>query len=122
MIYYEYKVKFYLSLVNKKSPVIKYIEELPEKEQAKVLKYIDFLRESKGNLREPYSKTIQGKIRELRIDFANNRHRIFYFIFFGQNIILLHAFQKKVAKTPKKEIKIAQKRYFEVLNNPKVYE
>ncbi|MDP2950872.1 MAG: type II toxin-antitoxin system RelE/ParE family toxin [bacterium] len=122
MIYNEYKVKFYISLVNKKSPVIEYIEKLPEKEQTKVLKYIDFLRKSKGNLREPYSKIIKDKIKELRVDFVNNRHRIFYFIFIGHNIVLLHAFQKKTAKAPLKEIKLAQKRYFEVLNNPKVYE
>ncbi len=122
MIYNEYKVKFYISLVNRQSPIIEYIEKLSEKEQSKVLKFIDFLCEHQGNLREPYSKIIKDKIKELRVDFANNRHRIFYFIFVGRNIVLLHAFQKKTSKTPKREIKIAQQRYFEVLNNQKVYE
>ena len=38
----EYKVKFYTD-GGGKSPVLKYIERLSDKEKAKVLKYIEFL-------------------------------------------------------------------------------
>ena len=53
---------------------------------------------------EPYSRYIRSGIRELRIDFAHNRHRIFYITVEGKKIILLHAFLKKTPKTPRQEI------------------
>lgn len=86
------------------------------------MKYIEFLRVSRGHLDEPYSKHIKGKIRELRVDFGKNRHRIFYFTFIKKTIILLHAFLKKTAKTPAVEIKIAEENYFDALKSHKIYE
>lgn len=118
----KYKVKFYKDIKTGKSPVLEYIEKLNDKEKAKILKYIDFLRLNRGYLDEPYSKHIKGKIRELRVDFGQNRHRIFYFTFFRKTIILLHAFQKKTTKTPISEIKKAEENYYNVLKSPKIYE
>src|SRR3990167_2804147 len=114
----EYKVSFYRD--NKgKSSVLEYIDELPEKERSKVYKYIKFLKAHKGVLDEPYSKHIKGKIRELRVDFSNNRHRIFYFTFINKNIIFLHAFLKKTQKTPPEEIMKAENNYHIVINHEK---
>ena len=104
------------------SPVLGYIEHLNIKERAKVLKYIEFLREHDGYLDEPYSKHIKGKIRELRVDFSKSRHRIFYFVFIEKNIVLLHAFSKKTEKTPLAEIKKAEDNYYKVITNKKLYE
>jgi phage-related protein len=118
----EYRVKFYLDTKTRQSPVLEYLQGLDEKEEAKVLKYIEFLRTRKGYLDEPYSKHVKGKIRELRVDFGRNRHRIFYFTFIKQTIILLYAFLKKTAKTPVSEIKKAEENYQDVLRNPKIYE
>ncbi len=118
----EYKIKFYKNLKTGKSPVLEYIERLSDKEKAKALKYIEFLRVKKGYLEEPYSKHIRGKIRELRVDFGRKRHRVFYFIFIKKTIILLHAFFKKTPKAPVVEIKKAEENYHEVLKNPKIYE
>jgi len=118
----EYRVKFYKDAKTGRSLVLEYIEGLSDKEQAKVFKYIEFLRVNKGYLEEPYSKHIKGKIRELRVDFARNRHRVLYFIFIKRTIILLHAFLKKTAKTPISEIKRAEENYYKVLKNPKIYE
>jgi len=118
----DYKIKFYQDVSTDRSHALKYIERLSDKERAKILKYIEFLRIQKGYLDQPYSKHIKGKIRELRIDFGHNRHRIFYFVFIKKTIILLHAFSKKTAKTPTSEIKRAEKNYYDVLKNPKIYE
>jgi phage-related protein len=118
----EYKVKFYADARTGRSPVLEYLQELPKKEQLKIAKYIEFLRQRNGVLDEPLSKHIKGKIRELRVDFANQRHRIFYFTFVGKTIILLHAFLKKTAKTPGNEIKRAEERYINVINNRSEYE
>ncbi len=116
-----YEVKYYIN--NKgKVPVREYVDGLSIKEQAKALKYIRFLRENDGKLDEPYSRHIEGKIRELRVDFSRNKHRIFFFTFVRRKIILLHAFLKKTAKTPQNEIKQAHKNYLDVINNPKTYE
>jgi len=117
----DYKVKFYKNSVTKQSLVLEYIEILNEKEQAKVLKYVEFLRINEGYLEEPYSKHIKGKIRELRIDFSRKRHRILYFTFIKKTIVLLHAFLKKTDRTPKSEIKRAEENYLDVLKNPKIY-
>lgn len=122
MIYTKkYKVRFYKNLKTGKSPVLEYLERLALKERSKISKYIDFLQEKEGKLDEPYSKHIKGKIRELRIDFAKNRHRIFYFTFIEKTIVLLHAFLKKTDKTPEIEIRIAEENYYDVLENKEIY-
>ena len=118
----EYRVKFYLNSKTGQSDVLDYINKLPLKERAKVLKYIEFLREHEGILDEPYSKHIKGKIRELRVDFARNKFRIFYFLFVGKTIVILHAFSKKTPKTPSSEINKAERNYYDTLNNQKLYE
>jgi len=104
MIYNEYKIYYYRNSQNNKVPVLEYISELQIKDRLKVLKYIYFIRDNKGILDEPYSKYIKGKIRELRVDFSQNRHRIFYIAVIEKKIILLHSFLKKTTKTPKQEI------------------
>lgn len=117
MITAEYTVHFYKNTTNGKMPVKEYICKLPEKQRVKVLKYIEFLRINKGYLDEPYSKHVINKIRELRVDFGRNRHRIFYFTFIEKKIILLYAFLKKTQKAPMQEIKKAQNNYRDFINS-----
>lgn len=118
----EYRALFYVDPRTGAIPVKRYIESLEGKVAAKVLKYIAFLREHKGHLDEPYSRHIEGSIRELRVDFARDRHRIFYFTFVGKTIILLHAFLKKTPKTPLREIRTALEHYHNVLTHTHFYE
>jgi phage-related protein len=118
----EYKVIFFFDPATGKIPVREYLDGITPKERAKILKYIEFLREHQGVLDEPYTKHIRGKTRELRVDFGRNRHRIFFFTFVGKNIILLHAFLKKTAQTPEGEITRALNNYNKVIINPKLYE
>jgi phage-related protein len=123
MIYNEqYQVKFYRDSVNGRSYIYDYIQSLDYKSRTKIYKYIDYLRDNKGYLDQPYSRYILGKIRELRVDFANNHYRIFYFTFVDKKIILLHAYSKNTDKTPLKEINIALDRYNDVINNTQLYE
>ena len=83
---------------------------------------MNFLRAQKGYLDEPYSRHIRGKIRELRVDFGRNRHRVFYFVFIKKTIILLHAFLKKTNKTPISATRRAEENYQNILKNSKIYE
>jgi len=100
----EYKVYYYRNSHTKRVPVLEYIQAVPTKDRGKIAAYITFLRDQSGRLDEPYGRYIRSGIRELRIEFANNRHRIFYITIQGKKIILLHAFLKKTPKTPKQEI------------------
>lgn len=117
----EYKIKFFTDLRTGKSLISDYLADLTDREHVKVTKYIEFLRQRKGVLDEPYSKHVRGKIRELRVDFGKNRHRIFYFTFIGRNIILLHAFLKNTTQTPEAEINRAEANYNQIINNPNPY-
>jgi len=118
----KYKIKFYKNSSNKEEPVLNYIKSLDTKSRLKISKYIEFLKNSSGYIDEPYSKHIIDKIRELRVDFFHNHHRIFYFTFINKTIILLHAFSKNTDKTPNKEIAKALNNYQDVINNPNLYE
>ena len=115
----EYQVKFYEDAKTGRKPVLEYINNLSAKEGVKVFKYINYLKINKGVLDEPYSKHIKGKIRELRVDFSHNRHRIFYFTFVDKKIIFLHAFLKKTPKTPPEEIQKAEHNYYNFINYEK---
>ena len=101
---FEYKVYYYQNSHTKRVPVLEYIQEISVKDRAKVAAYITLLRDYNGRLDEPYSRYIRSGIRELRIDFARNKHRIFYILVEGKKIIFLHAFLKKTPKTPEREI------------------
>jgi phage-related protein len=115
----EYNIIFYKDTRTGRKSVLEYIRNLTAKEKSKVSKYIDYLKINKGVLDEPYSKHIKGKIRELRIDFSHNRHRIFYFTFIDKNIIFLHAFLKKTPKTPPEEIIKAENNYYNAIKYEK---
>lgn len=116
-----YKIKFFYDFKKGRAPVKRYLSGLPEKERAKVLKYIEYLRQNQGVLDEPYSRHIKDKIRELRVDFASNRHRILFFTFVEKKIILLHAFLKRTQKTPQSEIVKAMNNYYKILSNNQYY-
>ncbi len=118
----EYEVKYYKNSKTGREPVKEYILNLDDKNQAKIKKYIRFLQMSNGYIEEPYSKHIVGKIRELRVSFGHNQHRIFYFGFIHKKIILLSAFLKKTDKTPLREIQKSLSHYCDTLNNPQNYE
>ena len=110
----EYKVCYYRDSRTKRVPVLEYTRKIPAKDKAKIAAYIILLRDCDGQIDEPYSRYIRSGIRELRIDFSRNRHRIFYIAVEKKQIILLYAFLKKTAKMPEQE-------FIRALNNFKDY-
>ncbi|HBU07393.1 MAG TPA: type II toxin-antitoxin system RelE/ParE family toxin [Candidatus Magasanikbacteria bacterium] len=118
----EYKVFYYKNSSNGKQPAREFIFSLDKKVRAKVFKYLEYLRLNNGYLDEPYSRHIKNKIRELRVDFAKEHHRIFYFTFINKKIILLNGFTKRTTKTPENEIEKAIQYYFDIINNTNLYE
>ena len=91
--------------------IAEFLDTLPSKDLAKVLRDIELLADYVPNLREPYTKHIDGPIWELRSKFASNIYRIFYFVWDGSKLVLLHGFTKKTQRTPPGEIAMAKKRY-----------
>ena len=104
-----WEVEFYKDEAGKE-PVPEFLSRLPAGTRAKVVRLIDLLVEQGVLLKEPYTRKIRGKLRELRIKDNLGFVRVFYFTFTGKRFILLHGFLKKTEKTPKNEIAIAEKR------------
>ncbi len=105
-----WKVEFYKKN-DGEIPVYEFLHSLPAKLQAKAFSEIELLEQCGTALKEPYAKPITGRryqgLWELRIRFSSDNARIFYFIFSGSTFILLHAFKKKTARTPAKELERA---------------
>jgi phage-related protein len=92
------------------NPVGKFIESLDAKTQGRLAWSVEQLRVRNVLAREPLVRHIEGKIWELRDGSETNIYRVFYFAAVGRRFVLLHAFQKKTQKTPRREIATAQRR------------
>jgi len=96
------------------SPVQEFLDELQVTSQnnkkslqllEKVILYLEILERRGTRAGYPYTKHIEGDIWELR----PKNHRILFFGWEGKNIVLLHTFQKKSKKTPRREIQKAKR-------------
>jgi phage-related protein len=99
----------YYTLPNGKKPIEVFLNGLDTKMQAKAFGSLYILSEYGNTLREPYSKAIGDGIFELRIKFASDINRIFYFFCIENTIVLTNGFVKKTQKTPRWEIALARK-------------
>ena len=99
----------YYELPNGDKPAKLFVDSLDVKLRVKALGSIEILAEFGNALREPYSKAIGKGLFELRIKFANDITRIFYFFYVDNKIILANGFVKKTRRTPPGEIALAMK-------------
>ena len=109
----KYNVLFYRNEQGEE-PVHDYLNELIKKKDKdsriklnKIRDYVKVLRIYGTRAGEPYIKHIEGDIWELR----PLRDRIFFVAWINDSFVLLHHFMKKTKKTPKREIKQAQREY-----------
>lgn len=119
-----YNINFYRDAKGNE-PVKEYIISLKAKETKdsriklnKIQDYLGVLRENGTRAGEPYVKHLEGEIWELR----PLKDRILFFGYDGNNIILLSHFRKMTQKTPKKEIKKANKLMKDYLERSKANE
>jgi phage-related protein len=54
--------------------------------------------------------SVGSDVREIRIR-TELAHRVFYLATFDEAVYVLHAFEKRTRKTPKREVKLARDRY-----------
>ena len=99
----------YYELPNGIKPVEEFLDSLDVKMRTKALGSIEILATFGNTLREPYSKSMGDGLFELRIRFAKDITRIFYFFVVDNKIILTSGFIKKSLKSPQSEIKLAKK-------------
>lgn len=103
-----YEILMY-DTVDGECPVQEFLDNLGPKLQAKTLRTIDLLEVNGPNLREPYSKSLQDGIYELRTRQGNDITRVLFFFMVRKKVILKNGFVKKTQKTPKSEIDLARK-------------
>jgi len=99
----------YYELPNGDKPVEIFIDGLDTKMRAKAFGRIELLEEYGNTLREPYSKAMGDGVFELRIDFAGDITRIFFFFMIGRKVILTNGIVKKEEKTPQNALDLAKK-------------
>ena len=108
----DWQVEYYTK-ENGRIPVMDYLLTLDVKMRAKAFHEIELLEIHGSKLREPYVKALHGEANrglfELRVKFASNISRIFYFTFNNNTFVLLHGFTKKTEKTPDREIELARR-------------
>jgi hypothetical protein len=71
-----------------------WLEALPTDQFTRAAFYVDLLAEEGALLGEPYTRQLDGKLRELRFFLEGDATRITYWIAPGRRIILLTVFRK----------------------------
>ncbi len=99
------------------SPIEVFLDSLSGKQAQKVAWVLQLIEEM-DNIPTQYFKKLADtdNIWEVRVHASGNIFRLLGFLEGDNLVILNHAFQKKTQKTPKKEIKIAEKRKRVYLN------
>ena len=103
-----FDLEFY-ELPSGEKPVETFLDSLDKKMRAKAVHGLAILEEFGNTLREPHSKPVGDGLFELRIKFASDISRIFYFFVVDNKIILTNGFIKQTMKTPKSELDLAKK-------------
>jgi phage-related protein len=86
-------------------PAEAYIDGLPARERAAIVRDIELLREFGVALGMPTARHIEGSLWELR----PGPHRVFYLIVTGRRCILLCGYRKRGDKAPAREIARARR-------------
>ena len=90
-------------------PAEEFILSQDVKMRANLFRLLELLEEKGNTLREPYSKSLDDGIFEIRAKQGSNITRVLYFFYIGNKIILTNGFIKKSQKTPPSEIDLAKK-------------
>ncbi|MCG6170116.1 type II toxin-antitoxin system RelE/ParE family toxin [Leptospira sp. FAT2] len=106
----KWKVYYYSESENEESEIETFINSKDERNQAKILAWIEKLEELGPNLPRPYADILKNGIHELRIKLSGDQVRILYFFCYKDYVILTNHFIKRSDKVPKTEIDKAMKR------------
>ncbi len=110
-------MEFYVTLAGR-CPVREYLDSLDGREARRVVNDLRLLAEFGLGLGLPHVRPLGQKLWELRTQ-GQRQHRVLYVAITGQRFLLLHAFTKKTAKTPRQEIEVALARLAEYEGRPR---
>ena len=87
------------------------IAALPDELRAKLMRLLALI-ESVGleRMHEPHAKHLDGKLWELRVSASEGIARGIYVTLTGRRVLVLHVFEKKTQKTPKRAMDLALSR------------
>lgn len=100
----EYRIEYYSEQVQEE------IFELPATLAARYIVLTRRMVAVGPHLGEPHTKAFGSGLFELRLKGAEGIARVFFCTVIGRRIVMLHSFVKKSAKTPAKELDMAEKR------------
>ena len=103
------EVNFYKT-ADGKCPVEEYLRSLSAEVRSKIAKVFEIVRNMEV-VPKQYFKRLDGtEFYECRVAFRGNSYRMLGFFYGGNLIILTNGFMKKTQKTPRKEIKLCERR------------
>lgn len=92
-------------------PVREFIDEQDVKVREKIFSDLSRLVRFNVRLGPPYVEKVKERdFWELRTKVRGDIYRTFYFAHTGKKFVLLHAYQKKSQKAPRKELEVAEER------------
>lgn len=114
------KIVFYQTQ-NKRVPVKEFINQLEVSDRAKLLGCLKNIEELGFEASRVEFRQINAKLWEIKVRVNQLALRVFYVLVKKNMMVLLHVYKKQSQKAPDKEIKTAQKRLKEVLENESDY-
>ncbi len=104
----EYRIEYFSEQVQED------ILELPDTLAARYIVLTRRMVAVGPNLGEPHTKAFGSGLFELRLKGAEGIARVSFCTVVGRRIVMLHSFVKKSAKTPAKELDVAETRMKEI--------
>ncbi len=92
------------------SPVWEFLRSLPAPQRARLGRTIRLLQEIGTALGEPHARYLGDGLWELRTQVEGDAFRCLYVSLAQRRFLILHAFQKKTQKIPRREIDTARRR------------
>jgi phage-related protein len=87
------------------------IAALPTGLRARLLRLLRVIEDvGLERMHEPHAKHLEGKLWELRVSAAEGTARGLYVTMEGRRVVVLHVFEKKTQKTPRRAIELAFER------------
>jgi len=107
------------------SPIREDLEKIRQASvKVKIKAVMAHVAENNGQTSYAVAKNIRGfHFSEVRIKCSHNLYRVLYFVWNGNIMVLLHIFVKQEGEeTPAKELREAEKRYFDFMDHKNLYQ
>lgn len=102
---------YYYTSPSGENPISKFLDSLPEKQQAKILRVFNHIKQHSLVKPIPNIKKLTGTpLWEIRILGRNNIRLVYAVVFLG-HVLILHGFIKKKNKASLKDISLSLKRF-----------